>query len=90
MLSEHIKAFEWRERLGLSRRELADLTGYSYEAILLFERGGTPKRTWSTSTRREAAGKIQDAPRGHFAWKRYRRVCHSVHVELQTQETFRW
>ena len=88
-MSEHDKAKKWRERLNLSRRDLADLTGYSYEAIVLFERGATPRRTWSTSARREEAGKLANSPRGSFAWQRYRRVCHSVHVELQGSK-FSW
>lgn len=71
-MSEHMQARAWREGLGLTRHQLADLTGYSYEAISLFESGKTPKRKNQKHLSMSA-----------YVWHRYKRVCHSVECELR-------
>jgi len=73
MSSEYTKAQAWRESLGLSRPQLAKLTGYSWRSILWFERGRTP-----------SGGEIAQE-----VWTRYRRICHSVTMELKGS-TFSW
>lgn len=89
-MKEHEKAQAWRERHGLSRKELADLTGYSYESIKWFEHGRAPARTWSTSAKRTPERPLSQAPNGEFAWQRYKRCCQAVEHELRTQEKFAW
>lgn len=84
-MTEHAKARAWRERLGLTRKQLADLTGYSYESVLLFERGTTPSRTWSTNPKKMKPKAIDD-----FVWQRYRRCCQAVDHELRNREPFSW
>lgn len=41
-ITEHQAAKQWRRRLGLSRRALSELTGYSEESIRLYEVGRKP------------------------------------------------
>ena len=65
--SEHAKAKAWRNRLGLTLDQLADMTGYSREAVFLFERGANSK----------------GAPHAAHAWKRYKLACLAVRVLLQ-------
>jgi DNA-binding XRE family transcriptional regulator len=84
-MSEHIKARQWRERLGLTRKQLANLTGYSYESILVFERGETPTRTWSTKTARYPRRNIDE-----FVWTRYRNCCAGVAAQLAQKGRFEW
>ena len=67
----HLKALAWRERLGLTRNELARLSGVSVSQIRDYEGG----------TRRGKAGTkacIRDA-----AWKRYALVCAAVEAGLK-------
>ena len=79
-MEEHAKARAWRESLGLSRRQLADLTGLSDQAIMWYEKGVQPP------TKREGGGKATP----WWIWQRYKRACHSVAVELQRGEKFEW
>lgn len=67
MTDESSKAKAWRHRLGLTMDHLADLTGYSREAVFLFERGANSK------------GK----PHAAHAWRRYKLACLAVRVLLQ-------
>ena len=83
-MTEHEKARQWRERLGLSKQDLADLSGFSYEAIHLFERGTTPSRTWKNRPPREPQAV------NPYVWLRYKRVCQAVDLELRTKEPFQW
>lgn len=63
---EHQRAKQWRLDRGLSRQELADLSGYSVPAISCFERGINPR-----------GGAIDP-----YAWLRFKRICHSIAVDL--------
>ena len=38
-MSQHKQAKAWREKVGLTVADLADMSGYSPEAIYTFERG---------------------------------------------------
>jgi transcriptional regulator with XRE-family HTH domain len=59
MTTENEKAKAWRRSLGLTLDELAALTGYSREAVHLFERG------------RNSLGR----PHAPYAWRRYKLAC---------------
>jgi transcriptional regulator with XRE-family HTH domain len=58
-MTEPAAARAWREAMGLSRVQLAELTGYSPQAIQAFERG------------RQSNGE----PSGDHAWRRYKAAC---------------
>jgi transcriptional regulator with XRE-family HTH domain len=79
-MTEPAAARAWREALGLSRAELASLTGYSPEAIVAFERG------------RQSNGE----PAGDRAWRRYKAACLLASILLAfdrpefTVEAWRW
>ncbi len=62
---ENVKARWWREARGLTRNDLAQLTGFSESSIRNFEAGyqNTP-----------------DRPITDEAWQRYRQACASVAV----------
>lgn len=62
--TEATKAKFWRKSRGLTRKELAALTGYSVSAISLFEQGYDHK------------GK----PLGERAWRRYRCCCAGIGI----------
>jgi hypothetical protein len=84
-MTEHNQAKQWRERLGLTRKQLADMTGYSYESVLLFEKGKAPSRTWSTKPTR-----MKERPIDAYVWKRFKRCCQAVDAEMKTGEKFGW
>ena len=75
-MTEHERARRWRERHNLSKQQLAELSGYSWEAINLFEKGSTPSRTWAAKPSRPAA------PINGYVWQRFKRVCQGVEAEL--------
>jgi transcriptional regulator with XRE-family HTH domain len=58
-MTEPERARAWREALGLSRAQLAQLTGYSPEAVQAFERGV----------------QSNGSPAGTHAWRRYKAAC---------------
>lgn len=64
---QHVKAQAWRTRLGLSRPQLAALTGYSHQHIAMMEKGIT---TSGTQPRPES-------------WQRYRLTCATVELNLK-------
>jgi len=68
------KAKAWRERIGLSVPELADLTGYSVPAIYQFESGinGAGQKT------------------NEWALQRYQMVCAAVDYQKRTGRVFEW
>jgi transcriptional regulator with XRE-family HTH domain len=86
-MTEHDKARAWRENLGLSKEQLARFTGYSREAIHLFERGSTPTRTWST---RKAKYKAKPLDFAGPVWQRYRNVCAGVQAQIEAKRRFEW
>jgi hypothetical protein len=70
-ISESQKAKQWRGRLGLSAKELSELTGYSPMAIHLFESGRTSK----------------GEPHDPKVWQRYKLVCLAVMFLREFQMT---
>jgi transcriptional regulator with XRE-family HTH domain len=58
-MTEHEAARAWREAMNLSRAELAELIGYSPEAVQAFERG------------HQSNGE----PAGARSWRRYKAAC---------------
>lgn len=79
-MTEFEKAREWRKRLGLSVPRLAELSGFSREAIYWNERGKTPPSRTS-----KKPGKIKP-----WIWFRYKRVCAAVDAELRGEKNFDW
>ena len=80
-MSEHEKAKAWRERRGLSVRQLADLTGYSTISIFWFERGTTPERP----------GKTRYKDIAEQVWHRYKMTCAAVEAQLKNNNRqFNW
>lgn len=61
-MTEHEKAKQWREAMGLTIASLAELTGYSKSAISLFERGMN----------------TEGQPHNGAAFKRYKLACMGV------------
>jgi transcriptional regulator with XRE-family HTH domain len=85
MTSEHARALveaghakAWRRSMKLTMDELADLTGYSREAIFLFERG------------QNSTGK----PHAAHAWRRYKLACMAVrfllHYKIPSVDRWDW
>ena len=72
--SESEAAKEWRNARGLTVKQLADLTGYSGEAIYCFERGrmanGNPVPPW--------------------VLQRYRMACAGVDAQIRSGFDFQW
>ena len=81
---EHHRARAWRDRHGLSTRELATLTGYSVEAVNWFLRGETPPM------RRAKGGKPKDRTIAPWVWHRWRLACAAVDHQLRTRKMFDW
>lgn len=76
---EHDRAKAWRLARGLTVRQLADLTGYSQEAVYQMERGLLPKRVGQ-----RRASSIKE-----WAWLRYRNCCAGVDRQIGGQQ-FDW
>lgn len=73
-MKQHEKARRWRKERGLSVDQLAELCGWSPEAIWLFERGVTPK----------------GEPVSDWAWLRFKRACAGIDAELRSGVKFDW
>lgn len=77
-LAEAQKAKTWRHRMNLTMAELAKLTGYSTEAIFLFEKG------------HNSSGH----PHAPHAWRRYKLACMAVrfllHYKIATVDDWEW
>ena len=77
-LAECAAAKAWRYAMGLTMNELAALTGYSSEAIFLFERGIN------------SLGK----PHARTAWRRYKLACLAVatmlHYRVTSVDDWQW
>lgn len=72
------KAADWRKRHNLSIDELADLTGYSREAIYLMERD-VSRRDGKKPAR------VKD-----WVWKRWQMACAGVEAQLVANKEFDW
>lgn len=77
-MAENEQAKAWRHSMGLTMDQLAALTGYSREAICLFERG------------RNSAGK----PHNPVAWRRYKLACLATrflqHYQMDNVDQWGW
>lgn len=76
LATEPARAAAWRRRMGLTMEELSVLTGYSREAIYLFERG------------RNSLGK----PHPPCSWRRYKLACLAVRImqKMNIDSVNRW
>ena len=76
--TEHEKAKAWRRKMGLTMDQLSVLTGYSREAVFLFERG------------RNSLNK----PHPPYAWRRYKLACLAVrflqHYKFESVNQWEW
>jgi transcriptional regulator with XRE-family HTH domain len=73
-MKESQLAKAWRVKAGLTVEQLQDLTGFSREAIWLFERGVRQN------------GSAVSA----YSWQRYRMACAAVQQQLKTGRVFQW
>jgi len=80
MIREHEKAQAWRLKNGWTLDDLSEKTGYSVSSIWWMEKGQSPPLKGSRKPR----------PVNVYAWQRFKRVCHSVHVETESGRTFTW
>ena len=64
----------WRERLNLTRAELAERIGYAPETIYWMERGQTPPGR---------AGKKKPQAIKPWVWMRYQRACQGLDAETR-------
>jgi transcriptional regulator with XRE-family HTH domain len=77
-MNESELAKAWRSKNKLTLDQMSALTGYSREAIFLFERG------------RNSAGK----PHAPHAWRRYKLACLAtrflLHYKIASVEQWKW
>jgi hypothetical protein len=77
-LVEAGRAKQWRRSMSLTMDDLSRLTGYSREAIFLFERG------------HNSTGKPHAAP----VWRRYKLACMAVrfllHYKIKNVDHWNW
>lgn len=83
-MNEHEKAKRWREKVGLSHDQLAELVGYSRESIFLFEKGFRYDERGRT-----ARGKVRRIATNERAFQRYRMACAGVQASLNGS-VFNW
>lgn len=73
------QARAWREKHGWTRQQLAELIGYSPEAIYWAERGMAPPGRGISSDRRVKP----------WVWLRYQRACQGLDAEIRGVK-FKW
>lgn len=73
-MKQHEKARRWRKERGLSVKQLAELSGWTPEAIYLFERGITHK----------------GEPVNEWVWLRWKMVCAGIDAQLRSGVKFDW
>jgi hypothetical protein len=73
-MKQHRQAKEWRLARGLSIANLAELSGYSVEALYIFERGQNPD-----------GSKIAD-----WVWQRYKMCCAGIDAQIRSGIDFKW
>lgn len=83
-MTEHEAAAAWRRRRGLTPAQLAELTGYSKEAIYWAERGETPPN------RNHKSGNTKDRVIKSYVWQRYKNACAGVDRFLKSGKSFDW
>jgi transcriptional regulator with XRE-family HTH domain len=78
MTPETEQARAWRRAMGLTMDQLSEFTGYSREAIFLFERGQNS----------------QGKPHAPYAWRRYKLACLAVmflrHYKIPDINSWQW
>lgn len=79
-MTEFERAKQWREKRGLSVKQLAEATGYGPRTIYWLELGQSPP-----NGKRKKATKV--AP---WIWQRYKMMCAGVEAELESGEKFDW
>ena len=79
-MTESEQAKTWRERNNWSAKELAQMTGYSFKSIYIFEQG------FATRKKGRRTVKIDITP---AAWKKYRLICAGIEAEKKGK-TFSW
>lgn len=75
-MKQHAQAKAWREQRGLTRAQLADLTGYTVAAIYKLEAG----------YRNGGTGEMHS----EWTWQRYRMACAGAEKQLRSGKEFRW
>jgi DNA-binding XRE family transcriptional regulator len=70
------RAKAWRQRLSLSVDELAELTGYTKQAIWKFEAG--------------ARNIKRKEPHSEWTWQRYQMACAGAAAQLKSGRAFEW
>lgn len=71
---EHEQAKQWRSERGFTVEQLAELTGYSREAIYCYERG-----------RMANGGEIPA-----WVWQRFKMACAGVDAQIRSGFNFQW
>ncbi len=75
-MKPHESAKAWRLRLGMTRKQLSELSGYSESAIELFEQGARNIR--------------RGEKHSPWSWQRYQMTCAAVNHQLKTGKAFEW
>ncbi len=75
-MTEPEKAKRWRVARSLSVAQLAEISGYSPEAIYAFEKGIARTK-----------GNDRIAP---WAWQRYKNVCAGLDAQIRSGINFQW
>lgn len=89
-MTEHSRAKGWREKTKLSVDDLAERSGYSREAIYLFEKGFTYNADGRSQKSRRNGEEIKTKKIAKRAWHRYRMTCAGVAAELSRGKRFDW
>jgi DNA-binding XRE family transcriptional regulator len=79
-MTEYDKARAWRERLGMSKRELAARLGLAPITVYWMEKGLRPY----------AGERYPSKPVDPKTWKRYKLACAGLHHELTGGDAFDW
>jgi hypothetical protein len=82
-MSEYDEAQAWALRRRMTAYDLAERTGYSYEAIRWFWRGLTPPG------RNLKSGSKSRKIRPHV-WQRFKMACAAVESEIKGNRKFNW
>lgn len=77
--NEAEQAQAWREKRGLSREQLAQLTGYQPITIYWFEKGMTPPNRNG-----------RDREIREWVWTRYKMACAGADKQLRSGKSFDW
>lgn len=73
-MTEHQRAKAWAKQRGLNAQRLAELSGYSREAIFGFWRGQNSR----------------GEPFPEWVWQRFRCVCAGIDAQVRSGVNFDW